>query len=136
MTHAVGRRCISCGVAIGPRAAVCPACGALNTHDLGDVWTGQPARHKQLNLGLWIYTVRGGDAKYVEVKSAFGLRTVFSRVRWILSNLIGIIALTLTASVVFGLGAATGEAAVLVGAVLLIVVDLLVLVLFLWSMTP
>ena len=132
------RHCIACGARIGPRDSLCPSCGALNTRGLGDEELGGAAAlaRKRFKLLWWTYTVRGTEMDYMQVDSAFGIRTTLTWGRWVLSNVLVIGLLGVMSLVFLSLWASTGEGVALGGGSLFAVLALLELAFFVWSMTP
>jgi len=132
------RHCVACGVRIGPRDAICSSCGALNTRGLGDdeLDAAVASAHKRFKLLWWTYTVRGTEMDYMQVDSAFGMRTTVTWGRWVLSNVLLIGFVSVVSIVLLAGWASTGESVALGGALLFALLDLLAIGFFVWSMTP
>ena len=115
---------------MGVTDVLCPACGALNTGDLGT--TGHPYR-KRFRLLYWTFTVRGTDSNFVEVESAFGLKTSYSLGRWVVSNILAIAVITVMVVVALSAWATTRS---FFGWAILALLDAALIGWFVWTMTP
>ncbi len=127
------RHCISCGAPLGQGDVLCPACGALNTRDIGS--TGRPYR-KRFRFLWWTYTVRGTDLDFVEMESAFGVRISYSLGRWVLIHVLGIVFVTAMVLVSLAAWSATARLFFLGFAMFIALLDVALIAFFGWSMIP
>jgi hypothetical protein len=127
-----GRHCISCGAPLDWEETLCPGCGVVNRRELS---TKADPYRKSFRFLWWTYLVRGTDSDFVEVESAFGLRTIYSLGRWILINVLGVTIITAFLIVFLVTWARTLDLFVFSLAMLYAILDAAFIGRFVWSMT-
>lgn len=91
---------------------------------------------KRFRFLWWTYTVRGRDYDFVEVESRFGLRTVYSLGRWVLSNLVAIIVLTGSLVPFAIIWRDTGDPLAAIPVVMFAILDVTILAMLVWTLAP